>query len=49
MRKIREEIDWKEGPFRLLSDKVDEKTMADAETEAELLGLHAGEERSSNA
>ena len=25
MRKIREEIDWKEERFRLLSDKVDKK------------------------
>ena len=49
MRKIREEIDWKEGRFRLLSDKVDKNRMADAEMEAELLGLHAGEERGSNA
>ena len=36
MRKFREEIDWKEGRFRLLSDKVDKNRMADAEMEAEL-------------
>ena len=31
MRKIREEIDLKEERFRLLSDKVDKKTMAEAD------------------
>ena len=45
MRKIKEEIDWKEGRFCLLSDKVDKNRMADAEMEAELQGLQAGEER----
>ena len=44
MRTIREEIDRKEERFRLLSDKVD-NTMADAEMEAELQGLQAGDER----
>ena len=39
MRKIREEIEWKEERFTQLSDKVDKNTMADAETEAELQGL----------
>ena len=34
MRKIEEEIDWKEERFRLLSDKVDKNRMADAEMEA---------------
>ena len=45
MRKIRKEIDWKEGRFRLLSDRVDKNRVADAEMEAELQGLQAGEER----
>ena len=45
MRKIREEIDWKEERFRLLSDKVDKIRMVDAEMAAELQGLQAGEER----
>ena len=45
MRKLRQEIDWKEGRFRLLSDKVDKNRMADAEMEAKLQGLQAGEER----
>ena len=41
---------WKEERFRLLSDKVGKNRMADAEMEAELQGLQAGEEgRSSNA
>ena len=31
MWKIRDEIDWKEERFRLLSDKVDKNRMADAE------------------
>ena len=35
MRKFREEIEWKEERFRLLSDKVDKNRMADAEMEAE--------------
>ena len=35
----------KEECFTQLSDKVDKNTMADAETEAELQGLQAGEER----
>ena len=39
MRSIREEIDWKEERFRLLSDKVDINRLADAEMEAELQGL----------
>ena len=42
MRNIREEVDWKEERFRLLSDKVD-NTMADAEREAEdckLVAMH---------
>ena len=47
MRKIREEIEWKEERFTQLSDKVDKNKMADAETEAELQGLQAGEERRS--
>ena len=34
MWKIKEEIDWKEERLRLLSDKVDENRMADAEMEA---------------
>ena len=45
MRKLREEIEWKEERFTLLSDKVDTNTMADAEMEAALQGLQAGEER----
>ena len=45
MRKLREEIEWKEERFTLLSDNVDKNTMADAEMEAELQGLQAGEER----
>ena len=45
MRKIREEIIWKEERFRLLSDKFDKNRVADAEMEAELQGLQAGEER----
>ena len=45
MLKIREEIGWKEERFRLLSDKVDKNIMEDAEMEAELQGLQAGEER----
>ena len=45
MRKIREDIDWKEERFRLLSDRVDKNRMADAEMKAELQGLQAGEER----
>ena len=45
MRKIREEIEWKEERCTQLSDKVDKNKMADAETEAELQGLQAGEER----
>ena len=45
MRNIREEIEWKEERFTLLADKVDKNKMADAETEAELQGLQAGEER----
>ena len=45
MRILGEEIDWKEERFRLLSDKVDKNIMADAEMEAELQGLQAGEER----
>ena len=45
MRKIREEIVWKEKHFTLLADKVDKNTMADAEMGAELQGLQAGEER----
>ena len=45
MRKIKEEIDWKEERLRLLSDKVDENRTADAEMEAELQRLQAGEER----
>ena len=45
MRKLREEIEWKEERFTLLSDKVDKNTMADAEMEAKLQGLQAGEER----
>ena len=45
MRKIKEEIDWKEERFRLLSNRVDKNRMADAEMEAELQGLQAGEER----
>ena len=45
MRRIREEIDRNKERFRQLSDKVDKNTMADAETEAELQGLQAGEER----
>ena len=50
MRKLREEIECKEECFSLLADKVDKNTMADAETQAELQGLQAGEERrSSNA
>ena len=50
MRKVKEEIDWKEKRFRLLSDKVEKNMMADAEMEAELQGLQAGEEsRGSNA
>ena len=36
---------WKEERFTLLSDNVDKNTMADAEMEAELQGLQAGEER----
>ena len=43
MRKIKEEIGWKEERFTLL-DKVDQNRMADAEMEAELQGLQAGEE-----
>ena len=49
MRKTREEIDKKEERFRLLSDKVDKNRTADAEMEAELQGLQAGERRGSNA
>ena len=45
MPKLREEIEWKEERFTLLSDSVDKNTMADAEMEAELQGLQAGEER----
>ena len=45
MQKLREEIDWEEGRFLLLSDKVDKHRMAGAEMEAELQGLQAGEER----
>ena len=45
MRRIREEIDRNKERFRQLSDKVDKNTMADAETEPELQGLQAGEER----
>ena len=45
MRKIREEIEWKEERFTQLSDEVDKNKMAYAETEAELQGLQAGEER----
>ena len=45
MRNLREEIEWKEERFTQLSDKVDKNTMADAETETELQGLQAGEER----
>ena len=44
-RKIREDIDRKEERFRLLSDKVDKYRMVDAELEAELQQLQAGEER----
>ena len=44
MRTIREEIDRKEERFRLRSDKVHKNRMADAEMEAELQGLQAGEE-----
>ena len=50
MRKIIEEIEWKEERFTQLPDKVDKNTMAGAKTEAELQGLQAGEKRrSSNA
>ena len=42
---MKEEIGWKEERFRLLSDKVGKNRMADADVEAELQGLHAGEER----
>ena len=45
MRKLREEIDWKEERFRPLTDKVDKNRMADAEMDAELQGLQVGEER----
>ena len=45
MRQIREEIVWKEERSTLLSDKVGKNTMTDAEMEAELQGLQAGEER----
>ena len=45
MRKITEEIEWKEERFTQLADKVDKNRMADAEMEAELQGLQAGEER----
>ena len=50
LRKIKEEIDWKEERFRLLSDKVEKHRMADAEMEAEFQELQAGEaRRGSNA
>ena len=50
MRNIKEEIDWKEERFRLLSDKVDKSRMADAKMAAELRSLQEGEEsRGSNA
>ena len=45
MRKIREEIVWKEERFTLLSDKADKNIMESAEMEAEHQGLQAGEER----
>ena len=45
MRKIREEIDWKEEHFHLLSGKVGKNRIAGKEMEAELHGLQAGEER----
>ena len=45
MRNTREEIDWKEVRFRLLSDKVDKNKMVYAEMAASLQGLQAGEER----
>ena len=45
MRKIKEEIDWKEERFRLLSERVDKNRMADAEMEAEVQGLQPEEER----
>ena len=45
MRKIREDIIQKEERMLLLSDKVAKNEMADAEMEAELQGLQAGEER----
>ena len=45
MRKLREEIEWREERFTLLSDNVHKNTMADAEMEAKLQGLQAGEER----
>ena len=38
-------FEWKEERFGLLADKVDKNTMADAEMEAELQGLQAGEDR----
>ena len=49
MRKIREEIVWKEKRFTLLSDKVDKNTMADAEMEAELEGLQCKLEKKGEA
>ena len=45
MRKLIEEIEWKVWRFTQLSDKVDKNRMAVAETEAELQGVQAGEER----
>ena len=45
MWEIKEQFDWKKERFRLLSDKGDKNRMADAEMEAELQGLQAGEER----
>ena len=42
---MREEIVWKEERFTMLTDKVDNNTVADAEMESELQGLQAGEER----
>ena len=45
MRRAREDITRKEERLLLLSDNVDKHQMAEAELEAELRGLQAGEER----
>ena len=50
MRKIREDIDWKEERFRPPSDEVDKNRTAGADMDAELQGLQVGEgRRGSNA